>query len=347
MRQQLYFIKPVNHLSYRNQSIKQSFSQQQSEESKSKSQNRLSNIKKKPAPIITQAINSPKLKRINNQLRILKSNKVDLPSIPSPQLQQQSDQSFSKIKSFENLNIQMRQSTPRRFKSDEPNISELGNQPKKTIRFSQHSNIRLRNDSAKARNNSNYIPIQKTQTEPSEIIHSPIVHLPKRDFDDSREILYQLQRGYSKEKQSILKTEPDDPYRIRSDCENRNSTSLKRQFGHQCINESQRFPTKHHIDMPCDDEFSMFFKEDDNGNNFKNTQKNTNHSNQISQQTKEKILDLLFLSTGELKKKFNEQSKIQYSKITNKIQQNKPIVPKNRFPNDFFNVLNSNESQLF
>ncbi|CAD8048044.1 unnamed protein product [Paramecium sonneborni] len=346
MRQQPYFIKPVNHLSCRNQSSKQSFSQQQSDESKSKSQNKLSNIKK-PAPIITQAITSPHLKRANNQLRILKSNKVDLPSLPSPQLQQQCDQSLSKFKSFENLNIQLRQPTPRRFKSDEPNISELGTQPKKTIRFSQHSNIRLRNDSAKARNRSNHIPFQKTNTEPSEIVHSPEVHLPRRNFDDSREILYQLHRGYSKEKQSILRTEPDDPYRIGSICENRNSTNLKRQLGHQQINESQRFPTKHHIDMPCDDEFSQFFKEDDNQNNFKNTQKNNNHQNQISQQTKEKILDLLFLSTGELKKKFNEQSRIQYSKITNKAQQNKPIVPKSKFPNDFFNVLNSNESQIF
>ncbi|CAD8141565.1 unnamed protein product [Paramecium octaurelia] len=346
MRQQPYFIKPVNHLSYRNQSSKQSFSQQQSEESKSKSQNRLSNIKR-PAPIITQAITSPQLKRTNNQLRILKSNKVDLPSLPSPQIQQQCDQSLSKFKSFENLNIQLRQPTPRRFKSDEPNISELVTQPKKTIRFSQHSNIRLRNDSAKARNRSNHVPFQKTNTEPSEIVHSPIKQKAKRDFDDSREILYQLQRGYSKDKQSILKTEPDDPYRIGSICENRNSTSLKRQFGHQYINESQRFPTKHHIDMPCDDEFSQFFKEDDIQNNFRNTQKNTSQQNQISQQTKEKILDLLFLSTGELKKKFNEQSRIQYSKITSKIQQNKPIVPKSRFPNDFFNVLHSNESQLF
>ena len=132
----------------------------------------------------------------------------------------------------------------------------------------------------------------------------------KYKLDESKEIIHNLQKKNRHLKPKNFKTEPsEDPYKI-------------------APQNSQYF-----MDIPIYDDYSM------QRDSFMDTQKNMPQRNPISPNTKERLLDLLCLSTGELKKKFNEE---KVNKVSNRSVHNRLKIPKtgnSKFPQDFFNVL--------
>ncbi|CAD8192144.1 unnamed protein product [Paramecium octaurelia] len=168
---------------------------------------------------------------------------------------------------------------------------------------SQHiNNIKLRTDRRK-----NFTPLIKMKTEPNEIAQHSV-----SKQDESQDILFRLH------KQSIP-SEPRDKFA--SILGDRIVSSIKK------IDKK----TENFIELDQDSQFFLETKE-----NKKNKEIPV-----LNQQTKERILDLLCLSTQDLKKKFADQSRVGNSKINTR-QSNKLIIPKNgksKFPLDFFNAL--------
>ncbi|CAD8093431.1 unnamed protein product [Paramecium primaurelia] len=168
---------------------------------------------------------------------------------------------------------------------------------------SQHiNNIKLRTDRRK-----NFTPLTKMKTEPNEIATHSITKQ-----DESQDILFRLH------KQSIP-TEPRDKFE-----------SI---LGDKIVSGIKKIEkkTENFIELEEDSQFFLETKQ-----NKKNKEIPI-----LTQETKERILDLLCLSTQDLKKKFAEQNRIGNSKI-NARQPNKLVIPRNgksKFPLDFFNAL--------
>ncbi|CAD8045035.1 unnamed protein product [Paramecium primaurelia] len=177
--------------------------------------------------------------------------------------------------------------------------------PKQNKKLQSHhmNNIKLRTE-----RKLNYTPVVKMKTEPNDVhTHS----ISKQD--ESQEILFRLHR------QSIP-TEPND--------------KLSSILGHQLTRSIKKIDSK-------DKSNQIFIKLDQDSQFLQDTKENKQNVHKYNSQTKEKILDLLCLSTQDLKRKFAELNKVGNSKINTR-QSNKLLIPKGgrtKFPTDFFNAL--------
>ncbi|CAK57126.1 unnamed protein product (macronuclear) [Paramecium tetraurelia] len=168
------------------------------------------------------------------------------------------------------------------------------------------NNIKFRTD-----RKPNYTPVVKMKTEPNDVCaHS----ISKKD--ESQEILFRLHK-------KSIPTEPDD--KVSQILGNQLTRCIKKV---NSIDNSNPF----FIRIEQDSQFLQETKE----------KKQILHQN--NSQTKEQILDLLCLSTQDLKRKFAELNKVGNSKINTR-QSNKLLIPKTgrtKFPTDFFNALQPN-----
>ncbi|CAD8124285.1 unnamed protein product [Paramecium sonneborni] len=211
--------------------------------------------------------------------------------------------SISKFKIINDFTLN-KMATSKRLKSDEQVCT-----PKQNNKFHSHplNNIKFRTD-----RKLNNTPLDKMKTEPNDF---DIQTVSKQD--ESQEILFRLHR------QSIP-TEPNE--KLSSILSNHITITRNIKKEVQSSDQSNR----------------IFIKIEQNIPHLQETQENKLNPHQFnSSSTKEKILDLLCLSTQDLKTKLSEINKVGNSKI-NARQSNKLLIPKrgiSKFPNDFFNAL--------